>query len=119
MPNTQKLIDAAVERFDEKFCYARTNIYDIDYRVIKDKNDELPAGIIQIKDFLTQELTTAYNQGRNSLAEEVMELEEMQEEKVGLPVTQKQEQSNYDKKVRNQLRQQLKTKIETLKGTTE
>lgn len=40
------------QEFDEQFYYARTNVDDNDYSIIKDKSDGLPASSQQVKDFI-------------------------------------------------------------------
>ena len=44
------------KRFDEEFYYCPAAESDNRYSVIKDRDDFCPAGIDQIKDFITQEL---------------------------------------------------------------
>lgn len=75
-------------------------------------DDELT---VLIRIFTTEIKQQAYAQGRNDALEEVEELEVMRNEFIGLPVTQSQEQDNYNKKQRNRFRSEFRTSLQSLK----
>jgi hypothetical protein len=87
MPTPQKLIDAAVERLDEVFGEEKEDRYYSPFMISATSED--------LKFFIKQELTTAYNLGRQSILEELVNSDTFPN------------------------REQLKTKVEELKGTTE
>jgi hypothetical protein len=107
MPTPQKLIDAAVKDFDKWFNHG---------------TKEQPHGLLassyykEVQTFWKVQLTTAYNAGRTSLAEEVEEYNEEKLKEKYKTCTTSEFDNGYFWATKD-LQQQLKTKIEALKGT--